>query len=71
MRLKPINCLEVREAMHGLNEMKFGMGGEEMAHDLVVGDNIIVMCQTSTDESFWIMLVDQPMHMVTEHFVNT
>jgi hypothetical protein len=30
--------------MHGLNEMEFGMGGEEMAHDLVMGDNIIEMC---------------------------
>ncbi len=45
------------------------MGGEEMAHDLVVGDNIVVMCQTSTNERFWIMLVDQLMHMVIEHFV--
>lgn len=57
--------------MHGLDEMEFGLGGEEMAHDLVVGDNIIVMCQTSRDESFWIMLIDQPMCMVIEHFMDT
>jgi hypothetical protein len=33
--LKPINCLEVKEVMHGLDEMEFGMGGEEMTHDVV------------------------------------
>jgi hypothetical protein len=29
-----------------------------MADDVVVGDNIIVLCQSFINESFWIMLVD-------------
>jgi hypothetical protein len=38
--------------------VEFGNGGEEMVEDVLVGDNIVVFCQSSIDESFWIMLVD-------------
>jgi len=64
-RLKAINRVEVREAMVNLNDpMEFGSGGEEMAKDVLVGDNIVVFCQSFANESFWIMIVDKPLHMV-------
>jgi hypothetical protein len=51
--------------------MEFGNGGEEMAKDVLLSDNIVVLCQSSrTDENFWIMLVDKPLHMVTQHFTD-
>jgi hypothetical protein len=33
-------------------EIEFKTRGEQMANDLVVGDNIVVVCQSSTNESF-------------------
>jgi hypothetical protein len=39
-----------------------------MAEDVLVGDNIAVLCQSFVDESFWIMLVNKPLYMVTQHF---
>jgi hypothetical protein len=39
-------------------KVEYGNGGEEMVDDVVVGDNIIVLCQNFINESFWIMLVD-------------
>lgn len=51
--------------------MEFGNGGEEMAKDVLLSDNIVVLCQSSrTDENFWIMLVDKPLHMVTQHLTD-
>jgi hypothetical protein len=55
--------------MHNVNvEIAYGNGGEEMANEVVVGDNITVMI--STNEGFWIILVSTPVHMVKEHFTN-
>jgi hypothetical protein len=48
--------------------MEFGNGGKEMAKDVLVGDNTFVFCQSFVDESFWSMLVDKPLHMMTQHF---
>jgi hypothetical protein len=50
--------------------VEYGSGGEEMANDVVVGDNIVVLCQISTYEFFWIMPIDIPIHMVKEHFID-
>jgi hypothetical protein len=67
--LKPINRVEVREAMVNPNDlMEFGSGGEEIAKDVLMGDNIDVFCQSFANESFWIMLVDKPLPMMTWHF---
>jgi hypothetical protein len=39
-----------------------------MIDDGVVGDNIVVLCQSSTlHEFFWIMFVDMIIHMVKKH----
>jgi hypothetical protein len=48
--------------------VEYGNGGEEMVDDVVVGDNITMLCQSSSNENFWIMFVDTPIHMVKEHF---
>jgi hypothetical protein len=39
-------------------EMEYGSGGEEMVDDVVAGDNITMLCQSSINESFWIMPID-------------
>ncbi len=70
-RLKPIHRLEARQILENVNaKVEYGSGGEEMADDVVVGDNIAVLCQISTYEIFWIMLIDIPIHMVKEHFID-
>jgi hypothetical protein len=46
----------------------YGSGGEEMANEVVVGDNIVVMI--SANEGFWIILVSTLVHMVKVHFTN-
>ncbi len=45
-----------------------GGRGEEMANEVIVGDNIAML--NFVDEGFWIMLVDTPIHMVKEHFID-
>jgi hypothetical protein len=53
MQFKPINVVEVRQATNKHNELvEFGSGGEEMAKYVLVGDNIVIWCQNSTNESF-------------------
>jgi hypothetical protein len=34
------------------HEIEFETGREQMANDLVVGDNVVVICESSTDEHF-------------------
>jgi hypothetical protein len=34
------------------HEIEFGIGGEQMVIDLVIGDNVVVICESSTDEHF-------------------
>jgi hypothetical protein len=55
--------------MHNADvEIAYGNGGEEMADEVVMGDNIVVM--SFVDEIFWIMLLNTPVHMVKEHFMD-
>jgi hypothetical protein len=55
--------------MENLDEqVEFGSGGEKMVEG--VGDNIIVMCHSSPNESLWVMLVDTPLTIVKKHFIN-
>jgi hypothetical protein len=49
-------------------EIAYGSGGEEIANEVVVGDNIIVTI--STNEGFLIILINTPVHMVKEHFTD-
>jgi hypothetical protein len=49
-------------------KIAYGNGGEEMADEVVMGDNIVGM--SFEDEGFWIMLVSTLVHMVKEHFVD-
>jgi hypothetical protein len=69
--MKPIHQLEARQILQNPDaKVEYGSGGEEMADDVVMGDNITMLCQNSIDESFWIMLVDTHVHMVKEHFTD-
>jgi hypothetical protein len=69
---KVFNHFEMRQMLHDAKaEMEYGSGREEMADDVVVGDNIAMLCQSSTsDENFWIMFVDTTIHMVKKHFID-
>jgi hypothetical protein len=35
-----------------------------MAKHVQMGDNMVVKCQTSTDEDYWILLYDKELHMI-------
>lgn len=48
--------------------MEFGSGGEEIAEDVLMGDNIAILCQNYAYENLQILLVDKPLHMMTWHF---
>ncbi len=68
-RLKPLDHLELNQFMHNEDvEIAYGSGGEEIANEVVVGDNIIVTI--STNEGFLIILINTPVHMVKEHFTD-
>jgi hypothetical protein len=70
-QLKPINKVEVNQATNNYDELvKFKSGGEEMVEYVLVGDNIDVLCQSFANENFWIKLVDKPLHLVTQHFID-
>jgi hypothetical protein len=57
--------------MDNLDEqVEFGSGGEEMVEVVCVGDNIVVMCPSSPNESLWVRLVDTPLTMVIKHLVD-
>jgi hypothetical protein len=49
-RLRPLNIFIIRNTMHDDNhEIEFGIGGEQMANDLVIGNNVVV-CESYNDE---------------------
>jgi hypothetical protein len=50
-------------------KIAYGSGGEEMANEVVVGDNTTML--SSTYEGLWIMLVKALIHMVKETFANS
>jgi hypothetical protein len=63
--------VETRQASNNYEELEeFGSVGDEMVEDVLVGDNIIVLCHSFVDGSFWIMLVDKPLYLVTQHFID-
>jgi hypothetical protein len=69
-RLSPIDRATAREVLEDAEEeIEYGAGGEDMADAVVVGDNIAIKCESSSDdENFWILIVDKPLHMVQTTF---
>jgi hypothetical protein len=49
--------------------VEYGHGGEEMVDDVVVGDSIAMLSQSSIDESIWIMLIDTLPIWSKKHFI--
>jgi len=43
---------------------------EQIGDDLVEGDNFVVVCENSSDESFWLLLCDKLIHNVKESYTN-
>jgi hypothetical protein len=39
-----------------------------MVQDVHIRDNVVVRCQTSTDEDYYILLCDKGLHMIQEGF---
>ncbi len=35
-----------------------------MAKDVHVGDNVVMKCDATTNEDYWIMLFDKGLHMI-------
>ncbi len=65
-RLKHVNCHDVRDRIRECNqEIKFGSRGEQIVDDLVVGDNVVVIC-----ESFWLLLCDKLVHSVKKSYID-
>ncbi len=38
--------------------------------EVVIGDNIVVPCESENGEQFWLMLCDKPKHFVIETFID-
>jgi hypothetical protein len=67
IRLKPINHAKLRTSFNDPNEeIEFGNGGEQMAKDVHVGNNVAVKCEFSSDEDFRILLCDKGLHMIQQ-----
>jgi hypothetical protein len=65
--LRAKNTLEMRELMYDLNEdIEVGSWGEWIAENLCQSDNIIV--PTTTNEPFWLMLINKGAHVVVTSF---
>ncbi len=53
IRLKPTNHVELQASSNDLDEeIEFGSGGEQMAKDVHVGNNVAIRCEFSSDEDF-------------------
>jgi hypothetical protein len=52
------------------HEIEFGIGKEQMVHDLVIGDDVVVVCESSTNEHLWLLLCDKLIHTMKELFTN-
>ncbi len=67
--LKPSNSLEVcKNTYDHTKEIDYGNGGESIANVVLVGDNIVIKADKSTNEDFWLMLVDKCVYVVEEDF---
>jgi len=67
MCLRPKNTLEVRDIMYDPNEeIEVGTGGEWITDNLHPGDNVAIL--TTTNEPFWLMLVEKGVHVVDKYF---
>ncbi len=70
--LKPTNPFDVQVAFdQSIDEINYGNGGEEMAKDVHIGDNVAIRCQTSTNEDYQILLCDKGLHMIQEGFTDS
>jgi hypothetical protein len=50
-------------------EIEYGLGGEVIANRVAIRDNIILPCESTNGEQFWLLLCDKPKHIVTETFI--
>ncbi len=70
-RIKPSNSLKVHRSTYDLaKEIEYGSGGELIVDVVLVGDNIVIKVNESTNEIFWFMLVDKCVHVVEEDFTD-
>jgi hypothetical protein len=62
---KPATC----EAMMGIEEeTEYGIGGKAIVENVVVGDNVVMPCESGNGEHFWLLLCDKPIRIVVETF---
>lgn len=51
-------------------EFEVGLGGEWIVEVVQVGDNVAIRADNSTDESFWLMIVNKGVHTVFAPFID-
>ncbi len=68
LRLK--NTLEVRDIMYDLNEeIEANTRGEWIVDNLHPSNDVVI--PTTTDEPFWLMLVEKGVHVVDKSFIDS
>jgi hypothetical protein len=61
-----MNCHDVKDIIWECNQkIKFGSRPKKIANELVLGDNVVVVC-----ESFWLLLCDKHVHSVKKSYIN-
>jgi hypothetical protein len=51
-------------------EIEYGVGGEAIANNVFIGDNIVVPCENDNGEAFWLLFCDKPKHVVKDTFTD-
>ncbi len=51
-------------------ETKYGPRGDAIVDGVIIGDNIIMPCESNNGEQFWLLLCDKLKHMVIETFTD-
>jgi hypothetical protein len=50
--------------------IEYGARGKAIANDIVIGENIVVPCESNNGKQLWLLLYDKPKHVVTKTFID-
>jgi hypothetical protein len=53
------------------DETSYGSRGEAIANEVVVGNNIVIPCESGNGEQFWLLLCDEIKHIMIETVIDT
>jgi hypothetical protein len=64
---KPVTC----EAMMGVEEeIEYGARGKAIVKNVVVGDNVVMPCESGNGKLFWLLFCDKPVHTMAKTFID-